>query len=141
MNKAAKLFFCILVAAIVWPARISVAQAIPITKGSYELEPRNSAPSVTGVEHNPTRIIGLDNGPESLLINEELTHCDLDPQSCGAMTVPHGEKTADTITANDARTSMGQTAGGMMEFSEPTALLLLILGLFGLSRLRGKPMD
>ena len=141
MTKAAKIFFCILVAAIVWPAKISVAQAIPITKDSYEFESQNSAPSASGVEHNPMRIIGLDNGPERLPIAEGLTHCDLDPQSCGAMTAPHGENTADTMTANGARASMGRTAGGMTEFSEPTAVLLLIVGLIGLSRLRGKPMD
>jgi hypothetical protein len=85
---------------------------------------------------------GLDNGPESLSISGKLTNCDFDPKGCGATTAGSSTgNTAGTTTANTTGSSTGRTAGGTAEIPEPTPLLLLIVGLIGLARLRGKPID
>ena len=68
------------------------------------------------------KISGLDNGPETLSISGKLTSCDFDPTGCGG---------TDGTTGN--------TAGGTTGIPEPTPLFLLIVGLIGLARLRGKP--
>lgn len=86
------------------------------------------------------KISGLDNGPETLSISGKLTNCDFDPKGCGAITEGSTGSSAGTTTANTTGNSTGGTAGGTTEIPEPTPLLLLIVGLIGLARLRGKPV-
>ena len=141
MTKVTKILVSLIVAGIVSPAKISVAPAITITNGSYEFESLDSTPSGTGLENYNVRISGLDNGPESLSIIEKLTNCDLDPKGCDAATAADWGNSAGATTANNNTISTGSTAGDATGISEPTALLLVILGLIGLSRLRGRPID
>ena len=141
ITNVTKILLSLIVAGMISPRKISVAQAITITHGSSEFESLDSVPSGTGLENYQVKINGLDNGRESLSINELPTHCDLDPKSCGATKATNRENTADTTGAGNARISTGSTAGDATENSEPTALLLVILGLIGLSRLRGRPID
>jgi len=141
MTDLAKTLLSVIITVIVSPAKIGLAQAITITNGSYEFESVDSDSGGVGLKNYRTRFIGLDNGPANVPSSEPLTHCDLDPQSCGAMTAPNTPHRAGITTAHDTVSSKGSTAAGATEFSEPTALLLLIVGLIGLSRLRGKPME
>jgi hypothetical protein len=141
MTNVTKILLSLIVAGIVSPAKISVAQAITITNGSYEFESLDSDLSGTGLENYNVMIRGLDNGPESLSICEKPTNCEFDPRGCGAATAVRWGNTSGTPNANNIAIATGGTAGGTTEFSEPTALWLLILGLIGLSRLRGSPMD
>ena len=141
MTNVTKTLLTLIVAGIISPAKISVAQAITITNGSYEFESLDSTPSDTGLENYTVRISGLDNGQESLSISETLTNCDLDAKGCGAATAANWRNSAGATTANNTAIATGNTARDATGISEPTALLLLILGLFGLSRLRGRPMD
>lgn len=141
MTNVTKILLSFIVAGIVSPAKMSVAQAITITNGSYEFESLDSAPGVTVLGNYYVVISGLDNGPESLSVSEKLNHCDLYPKGCDATTAASRGNTADTATANNTAISTGSTASGTTEISEPTAVLLLILGLIGLSRLRGRRID
>lgn len=141
MTKVTKILLSLIVAGIVSSAKISVAQAITITNGSYEFESLDSAPSGTGLGNYYVKISGLDNGPESLPISGKLTNCDCDPKGCDAGTAANWGNSAGATTANNNTISTGSTAGDATEISEATALLLLILGLIGLARLRGKPID
>ncbi len=141
MTNVTKTLLTLIVAGIISPPKISVAQAITITNGSYEFESLDSTPSGTGLENYTVRISGLDNGQESLSISETLTNCDLDPKGCGAATAANWRNSAGATTANNTAIATGSTAGDATGISEPTALLLLILGFIGLSRLRGRPID
>jgi len=141
MTNSTKILLSLIVAGIVLPAKMSVAQAITISNGSYELESLDSAPGGTVLGNYYVMISGLDNGPESLSVSGKLNHCDLYPKGCGATTAASRGNTADTATANNAAISTGNTAGGATEISEPTALMLLILGFIGLSKLRGRRID
>ena len=141
MTNVTKILLSLIVASIVSPTKISVAQAITIIEGSYEFESLDSTLSRTGLENYYGMISGLNNGPETLSLNEKLTDCDLDLKSCGATTVASWGNTAVTPTANNTTIATGSNAGGTTHISDPTALLLIILGLIGLSRLRGRPMD
>lgn len=87
------------------------------------------------------KISGLDNGPESLSISGKLTGCDFDPQGCGATTAGSTGNTTGATTANTTGSTTGRTTGDTKEIPEPTPLLLLILGLIGLARLRGRSID
>lgn len=87
------------------------------------------------------KISGLDNGPESLSISGALTNCDFDPKGCGATTAGSTGSSGGTTTANTTGSSTASTSGDSKEIPEPTPLFLLIVGLIGLSRLRGKPID
>lgn len=138
MTNVTKILLSLIFASTVAPAKISVAQAITITNGSKEFELLDSAPGGIGLENDKVRISGLDSGPESLSISETRINCDLDPKACDANTAASG---GSATTANSSVISTGSTAGDAAEISEPTALLLLILGLIGLSRLRGRPID
>jgi len=140
MTNVTKILLSLIVASIVSPTKISVAQAITIIDGSYEFESLDSPLSRTGLENYNGMISGLSNGPETLSISEKLTDCDLDLKGCGATTADSWGNTTVTPTANNTTIATGSTAGGTTKISEPTALLLLVLGLFGLSRLRGKPI-
>ena len=142
MTNVTKILLSLIVAGILSPAKISVAQAISITNGSYEFESLHSTTlSGAGLENYNVIISGRDNGPESLLISGKSNNCDFDPRGCGAATAARWGNTSGTPNANNTAIATGSTAGGTTEFSEPTALWLLILGLIGLSRLRGRPMD
>ena len=141
MTKVTKILVSLMLAGIVSPAKLSVAQAITITNGSYEFDSRDFARSGSGLENYNVMISALDNGPESLSISENLANCDLDPKACDAATAANWGNSAGATTKNNNTMSTGSTAGDATGISEPTALLLLILGLIGLSRLRGKPID
>ena len=141
MTNVTKILLSLIVAGFVSPARISVAQAITITNDSYEFESLDSSSGGTGLENYNVRIKGLDNGPESLSISGKLNDCDFDPKGCGATMEASRGNSAGTTIVNTTAISPGSTAGGTTEISEPTALLLLILGLIGLSRLRGRRID
>jgi hypothetical protein len=141
MTNVTKILLSLFVAAILSPTKTSVAQAVTITNGSYEFESMVSAASGVGSESYYVMISGLDNGPESLSISGKPTNCDFDPKGCGATTAAIWGNTAGTPTANNTAISTGSAGGGATKISEPTILLLLILGLLGLSRLRGRPMD
>jgi hypothetical protein len=141
MTNVTKMLFGLILAGLVSPAKMSVAQAITITKGSYEFESLDSATGGTGLGNYYVLISGLDHGPETSSISGKLTNCDFDPNGCGATTAASRGNTARTATGNDSAILTGSTAGGTTAISEPTALLLLILGLIGLSRLRGRRID
>ena len=141
MTNVTKILLSLIVVGVVLPAKMSVAQAITITNDSYEFESLDSTSGGIGLENYNVRIRGLDNRPESLSIRGKLNDCDLDPKACGAATEASRGNSAGTTIVNNTAISPGSTAGGASEISEPTALLLLILGLFGLSRLRGRRID
>ena len=81
------------------------------------------------------KISGLDDGPETLWISGKLTSCEFDPNGCGG-TDGTTRNTAGDTTGN----STGNTAGSTNGNPEPIPLILLIVGLIGLARLRGKPV-
>ena len=139
MTKVARILLSVIVVAIVWPAKISVAQAISITKGSHEFEPLETAPNGGGIAHYRTRIIGLDNRAEGLPRDVQAAHCNLNPENCVGFTAVDMGNTPGIRTAHSAVNSMRTTAEDPTESSETTALLLLIVGVIGLSRLRGRP--
>ena len=87
------------------------------------------------------KISGLDNGPETLSISGKLTSCDFDPEGCADTTSGTTGGTTGVTTAGTTAGSTGRTAGATAEIPEPESLFLLIVGLIGLSRLRGRPVD
>jgi hypothetical protein len=141
MTNVTKILLSLIFTSLVSPAKMSVAQAITITHDSYEFESLDSPSGGAGLENYKVRIKGLDNGPESLSIRGNRNNCELDPKDCGATTEAGRGSSSGTTIVNKTAISPGSTAGGTTEISEPTALLLLILGLFGLSRMRGRRID
>jgi len=141
MSNVTKILFGLIIAGLFSLASIGEAEAITITNGSYKFESLDSAPNGIGLRNYYVMISGSDNGPENLSISGKLSNCDFDPKGCGATTAGSTGNTAGTTTANTTGISTSRTAGGATEISEPTPLLLLILGLIGLARLRGRPMD
>ena len=142
MTTVTKIVLSLIVASIVSPAKLSVAQAISITNGSYEFESLDSTTfSGAGLKNYNVIISRSDNGHESLLISGKSNTCDFDPRDCSAAEAVNIGNKADTTAGGKTTISTGSTAGAASENSEPTALLLLILGLIGLSRLRGRPVD
>jgi hypothetical protein len=141
MTNVTKILLSLLVAAMVSPAKVSVAQAISITNYSYEVESLDRAASGSRLGTYYVMINGLDNGLESLSITGKPADCDYDHRGCGATEAPASGNGADATSAGKARVSTSSTSVDATENSEPTALLLMILGLIGLSRLRGRPID
>jgi len=140
MTNVARMLMATIGAGMFAQAWVASLDATTLTHGSYQLESLESAPSSMGQLLFNSKISGMDKGPETLSISSSLTSCDLDPKGC-TTTTPGGmggRNGATTVASTEGST--GQTAGAMAEIPEPESLILLIIGLIGLSRLRGKPV-
>lgn len=119
--QVSKILLALIGAGLFAQASVADIQATTITNGSYKLESLEAAPSGTG--------------------QGKLTSCDFDPQGCADTTSGTTGGTTGVTTAGTTAGSTGRTAGATAEIPEPESLFLLIVGLIGLSRLRGRPVD
>jgi hypothetical protein len=170
MTQMSKFFLEFVSAAIILHAQAVSVSAITLSNESYNFESRQCASTGTGrgewglcsftdadsAALSPPDTVLLyvklsrsESGPEGLSINETLMRCDFDPYGCGSITgSPQGDGTGMTAGGSDAPTtdriaagSTGNSSGEGKGISELELLLLLLVGVIGLSRLRGRRIE
>jgi hypothetical protein len=130
----------LILAGTISTAKISDAQAIPIAIG--ELDAVDSGLSNGGWEHHFVQLDALGGTGESVLVSGNLTVCEGDAHGWlpPISAIGRGTTTGVAVATTTALLP-ASTRGGDMDLLDPTVLLLLIVGLIGISRLRGTPIE
>src|SRR5262245_27623845 len=155
MPIAKKILLVLIVTVIFVQSLSTKLEAITITSGSHEFESFRLTPY--GVLEGDDKvglfncsdvavadpyeltlpadhlsINDLVNEPETWSMGSEWTRCDFNPKDCGAAKLNNNQRTSAATTVH--------STDGSSENPGTTSFLLLVLGLLGLSRLRGRPI-